>query len=206
MTISAYFHHTTSGREQDLMNDLSRETIQLKGLDFAYIPRDSSDVDQLFGEDVKSTFDTSVTLEMYCKNMSGFEGEGDFFSRFGLDIRDEAVFQIHKNRFTEVVTAVYPAITRPREGDLIYFELAKSLLEISFVEKEKPFYQRGIQTIWEVNVKKFEYNHDEMLSGIEAVDDIESEIDRDDDSDVIQTESDTFVNFDEHDPFSSNDY
>jgi hypothetical protein len=206
MTISSYFKHTTSTVEQTLMEDLSRETIQIKGLDFAYIPRDASDADELFGEDVKSTFDTSVTLEMYCKQMTGFEGEGDFFSRFGLDIRDEAVFQIHKKRFEAVVTIAYPTITRPREGDLIYFELANTLLEISFVEKEKPFYQRGIQTLWEVNVKKFEYNHDDMSTGITEVDAIETADDVGDDSTTIQTESDTFMDFDEHDPFSSNDY
>lgn len=206
MTISSYFHHISSGAEQNLMEDLSRETIQIKGLDFSYIPRDSDDADPLFGEDIKSTYDTSVTLEMYCKQMTGFDGEGDFFSRFGLDIRDEAVFQIHKKRFEEVVTAVYPNITRPREGDLIYFELASTLLEISFVEKEQPFYQRGIQTLWEANVKKFEYNHDEMLTGIDAVDDIEAAPELDDDSTTIQTESDTFMNFDESDPFSKNEY
>lgn len=206
MTISSYFHHTNSSAEHQLMDDLSRETIQLKGLDFAYIPRDSSDADSLFGEDVKSTFDASVTLEMYCKQQTGFEGEGDFFSKFGLDIRDEAVFQINKNRFTEVVTAVYPSITRPREGDLIYYALAKSLLEISFVEKEKPFYLRGIQTLWECNVRKFEYNHDEMVTGITEVDAIETEPDTNDDSAVVQIESDEVMNFDEHDPFSTNDY
>lgn len=204
--ISSYFHHIDSSREQQLMDDLSRETIFIRGLDYAYIPRDSSDADALFGEDIKSTFTSAVTLEMYCKQQTGFEGEGDFFSRFGLDIRDEATFQINKNRFTAVVTAAYPDISRPREGDLIYYALAKSLFEITFVEPEQPFYQRGIQTLWEVSLKKFEYNHDEMLSGITAVDDIENEVDNDDDSANIQTESDTFVNFDESDPFSNNSY
>lgn len=204
--ISPYFKHDSKVSEQDLINDLSRETVFLRGQDFSYIPRDSSDADTLFGEDVKSTFTAAVTLEMICTNMTGFDGEGDFFSRFGLDIRDEATFQIHKGRFTEEVTAVYADIERPREGDLIYYDMASSILEITFVEKEKPFYTRGIQTMWECTVKKFEYNHDEMLSGIVAVDDIETEIDFGDDSEDIQTESDTFMNFDENDPFSNNSY
>lgn len=207
MTISPYFSHISNVSEQyRVMNDLSRECIQVKGLDFAYIPRDSSDADTLFGEDVKSTFTSKVILEMYCKNTAGFDGEGDFFSKFGLDIRDEATFQINKTRFEEVVTDEYPNITRPREGDLIYYEMAKSLFEITFVEKEKPFYQRGIQTIWECNVKKFEYNHDEMLSDINEVDDLEQLLPADDNSEDIQTESDTFMDFNERDPFSSNDY
>ena len=204
--ISPYFKHTNKVSEQDLINDLSRETVYLRGQDFSYIPRDSSDADTLFGEDVKSTFTAAVTLEMICTNMTGFDGEGDFFSRYGLDIRDEANFEIHKGRFTEVVTAVYPEIERPREGDLIYYAMASTILEITFVEPEKPFYTRGVQTMWNLTLKKFEYNHDEMSSGIPAVDDIKNTVDYGDDSESIQEESDTIIDFDESDPFSNNTY
>jgi hypothetical protein len=204
--ISQYFKHITATNEQSLVNDLTVETIQLRGLDFEYIPRDSSNADPIFGEDIKSTFTNSVTIEMYCKNMTGFGGEGDFFSRFGLDVRDDAVFQISRSRFSDVVTAEYPTIPRPREGDLIWFELANILLEITFVEDEKPFYTKGLLTVWECNVKKFEYSHENMDSGIPDVDGINIAEDRHDDSTAIQTESDTFMDFTETDPFSSNNY
>ena len=37
--------------------------------------------------------------EMYVKNVLGFAGEGDFVSRFGLEIRDQVTFTISKKRF-----------------------------------------------------------------------------------------------------------
>jgi len=206
MTISPHFFHISSSAEQKLMQDLTRETIQLKGLDLKYIPRDSSDADFLFGEDVQSTFSSAVVLEMYCEEQTGFGGEGDFLSNFGLDIRDEAKFIIDKVRFTEEVTDVYPAIKRPREGDLIFYDLANSLFEITFVENERPFYQRGIQTVWDCSAKKVEYNHDILSSGDIKVDALEDKVDTLDDGNDIQTEGDEFIDFSEADPFSDNDY
>jgi hypothetical protein len=84
--------------------------------------------------------------------------------------------------------------------------MANILLELTFVEDEKPFYPAGILTVWECNAKKFEYNHDEMLSGIPDVDSVETADDRNDDSSQIQSESDAFMDFNENDIFSSNNY
>lgn len=188
------------------MQNLTRETIQLKGLDLGYIPRDSDDADELFGEDLQSTFSAAVTIEMYPEEMTGFGGDGDFMSNFGLDIRDEATFLIAKDRFTAVVTDEYDTITRPREGDLIHYPLGNALFEITFVEHEDPFYQRGIQTVWKCSAKRFEYNHDILSSGVTAVDALEDKVDTNNDSDSIQTEGETFIEFNENDPFSDNDY
>lgn len=204
--INPHFYHVTSTREQNLMKDLTREVIMNKGLDFSYIPRDSTDADVLFGEDVQSIFSSGVVLEMYCEEQQGFAGEGDFMSNFGLDIRDEATFLIAKDRFEAVVKNEYPAIIRPREGDLIYHSLSKSLFEITFAEDEKPFFQRGIQTVWKCLTKRFEYNRDIMDSGIAEVDELNIRTDTNDDDEAIQTEGDTFVTFNENDPFSSNNY
>ena len=44
-------------------------------------------------------------LEMYIKNVEGFEGEGDFLSKFNVEIRDEITFTISKKRFTEELIA-----------------------------------------------------------------------------------------------------
>lgn len=207
MAISPYFKHITSAPEQQLADDLSRESIQMRGLDLQYIPRSASDVDDLFGEVSKETYQASVTIEMYVENQTGFEGEGDFFTaNFGLDIRDEASIDINKNRFTQEMSVTYPGITIPREGDLIYYALADTLLEISYVEKEDPFYPRGTQTNWKIKAKKFEYNQDVMNSGITDVDDIETDPELFNDSTEIQTESDTSMDFSEDDPFSTNDY
>ena len=84
MTTNKYFNNFTYGREQDTQDDLIVESIKIYGQDVKYMPRTLVKEDDLFGEDILSKFETAVDLEMYIKNTTGFEGEGDFLSKFGL--------------------------------------------------------------------------------------------------------------------------
>jgi hypothetical protein len=194
-----------------LIDDLTRESIHLRGLDLIYIPRRESapgegdGVDYLFGEDPENDFRDGVTLEMWPEQMQGFEGEGDFMAGFGLDIRDECTFIISKTRFGETVTRANAHITRPREGDLISFEMTKAVFEITFVEHELPFYQMGKGHVYKLSCKRFEYSHEDITDAGDVAEGIPDFPDVDDSADV-QTESDTFVNFDEQDPFSEDNY
>lgn len=206
MTVSRYFRHTTATNEQSLVDDLVVEIIQQRGLDLMYIPREKTlESDYLFGEDPENDFGDGVTVEMMPNNMQGFEGEGDFMAGFGLDIRDEASFTISKTRFVQEVTGKNTHITRPREGDLIVFALAKAVFEITFVEHEKPFYTVGKGHTFDMSCKRFEYAHEEFGE----VDDVTNTIPvfpDVDDSVKIQEEFDEIGNFDEEDPFSDNEY
>ena len=104
------------------------------GHDCFYIPRVLVKEDNLFGEDVLSKFENYYELEMYVKNVEGFEGEGDFLSKFNVEIRDEMTFTISKRRFNDEVDSAKQTldsagneIGRPLEGDLIYFPLVVCL-------------------------------------------------------------------------------
>lgn len=207
MTVSQYFNHTGETSEQSLVEDLTVEIIQLRGLDFYYIPRVEGvgGTDYFFGESPDNTFEQNVVIEMWCEEVTGFGGEGDFMGRFGLDIRDEATFTVSKLRFTETVTKANPTITRPREGDLISFPMAKAVFEITHVEHEKPFYSIGKGHTFELTSKRFEYSLEPMNTGLADVDAIEDKL-IETDSPEIQVESDTFVDFSESDPFSENTY
>ena len=57
-----------------------------------------------YGEDVLSTYNDAADVEMYIKNVEGFEGEGDLLSRFGLQIRDEMTFTLARKRFDQIRT------------------------------------------------------------------------------------------------------
>ena len=48
----------------------------------------------MFGEDVLSKFDNAFALEMYVKNVEGFDGEGEFLTKFNLEVRDQITFSI----------------------------------------------------------------------------------------------------------------
>lgn len=102
MPTNQYFPHASYGREQDLLEDLVIESIKIHGIDARYLPRTLVKEDDLFGEDTLSTFTVAAGLEVYIKNVEGFEGEGDFLSRFNLEIRDEMTLVIAKRRFEQI--------------------------------------------------------------------------------------------------------
>ena len=74
--------------EQNLYEDLIIESIKIYGQDLYYMPRDLVNVDAVFREDPVSSFNSNYLLEMYVDNIDGFDGEGDLFTKFGVEIRD----------------------------------------------------------------------------------------------------------------------
>jgi hypothetical protein len=104
MATNVYFNHFSYGREQDLIEDLTIEAIKVYGHDLKYIPRTIVARDNLYGEDSLSTFNDAADVEMYIKNVEGFDGEGDLLSRFGLQIRDEMTFTVARKRFDQIRT------------------------------------------------------------------------------------------------------
>lgn len=214
MAISPYFHHQTFKTEQKLIEDLTRETIYLRGNDYMYIPREKVHLDDLFGEDPKSSFKKPVIIEMYCMgNMDGFGGP-DMFTKFGLQFQHETTFQVSKVRFKEEMSKVFPDIVKPQEGDLIYHDLSNYMFEITYVEDQKPFFTTGIYTVWEMQCKHYVHNYDDIKIDIPKREDIDqfipyehnvnriTEIEHEDNDRIIQKESDDIMNFDENDPFS----
>ena len=170
MATNLYFQNTTSHAEQELVNSLTSEVIQIHGLDVFYIPRTLVKEDLLMGEDVLSKFSTVYEIEMYLKSTEGFGGEGDLVSKFGLDVRDEVIFTVHRDRF-ELATDM----SKPLEGDLIYLPVNKGLFEIKFVEHEQPFYQSGKNYSFDITCELFQYAEEQLDTGVSEIDSIERE-------------------------------
>ena len=170
MSTNLYFNHTTSHAEQELINELTSEVIKIHGMDVFYLPRTLIKEDLIVGEDILNKFSTAYEIEMYLKGTEGFGGEGDLVSKFGLDVRDEVIFTVHKDRF-ELATD----LAKPIEGDLIYLPLNKGLFEIKFVEHEQPFYQSGKNYSFDITCELFQYSQEELATGITDIDNIERE-------------------------------
>ena len=161
--------------EHDVVEDLTIEIIKTTGRDMLYIPRDIISKDDIFGEDKISKFQNGFELEMYIQSIDGFEGEGDLLSKYGLQIKDKVELIISKKRFQEEITNL-TSIDRPREGDLIYFPLSKTLFEINFVEHENPFYQLGKLFVYKLTCETFAYDESmEIETGIADVDIVDEE-------------------------------
>jgi hypothetical protein len=128
----------------------------------------------VFGEDPGSSFTKSYTLEMYLVNFRGFDGT-DVISQFGLEIRDKVTLLFARKRFNAEIAQREPSISRPREGDLIYFPLSKSLFEINFVEHENPLYPLGKLYSYLITAELFTYSYEKMATKNTTVDSLMSQ-------------------------------
>ena len=104
MATNKYFNNFAYAREQDLVEDLTIEAIKIYGHNVKYLPKTISGIDHLFGEDKLLKYETAADVEMYVKNVEGFEGEGDFMSKFGLQINDQLTLTVARKRFDQIKT------------------------------------------------------------------------------------------------------
>jgi len=173
MATSVYFNNFQSSNEQGLIEDLVIESIRIYGHDVYYLPRTLSNLDEVFGQSPVAEFNSNYYLEMYIKNVEGFAGDGDFMSKFNLQIRDQITFTVARRTFYNEVTREKESIIRPQEGDIIYFPLNKKLFQIQFVEHESVFYQLGALQMWDIQCELFEYSGERFNTGIADIDSIE---------------------------------
>jgi hypothetical protein len=207
--------------EQNLAEDITIETIKAMGRDMIYIPRTLVNLDTIFGEDEISRFDNTFSIEMYIESVQGFEGAGDLISQMGLDIKDKVNLRVSRKRFTQEITNSIPTITRPREGDLVYFPLSNTTFEINFVEHENPFYQLGNLYTYQLQCEVFTYSNEDFNTGNSVVDEIDKNrkgfsgdivIPMDPtgitagDNEAIQSEAANILDFSDKDPFSEGRY
>ena len=171
MAINPYFYNNTN--EQNLVEDITVEIIKATGQDCLYVPREYLTIDRVFGEDPGSSFTTTYTIEMYLQSFKGFDGT-DIITQFGIEIKDKVSLVMARRRFKEEVTNKNTAITRPREGDLIYFPTSKSLFEINFVEHENPFYPLGKLYSYLITAELFTYSYEKIETDIAALDSVSS--------------------------------
>lgn len=208
MAINPYFNKQYSG-EQNLAEDLTIEIIKTMGRDMLYIPKNKFSEDEIFGEQDGAYYKDGVVLEMYIDSVSGFEGQGDIASKFGIEIRDNVNLTVSKKRFIQEIQTRFPEIVRPREGDLIFFPLAKALFEINFVEHENPFYQFGKLYTYKLVCELYSYNMEEFSTGNTDVDAVETEHDVEDltsENTLLDSLDDGIIDFSETDPFSEGNY
>lgn len=87
---------------QKMIEDLIMHQIKSAGVLLKYIPRQNFVRDELFGEDPYTNFDLAVDLEAWPKTVDQFEGQGDLFSKFGLEIKDQLTFSISRRRWQQI--------------------------------------------------------------------------------------------------------
>ena len=171
MARNVYFSQTVKS-EQNPYEDLIIESLKIFGQDVYYLPRTIISRDDILGEARGSKFDDAYIIEAYIENASGFEGAGDLYSKFGLEIRDEATFIISRKQWNKIIgvwetDSDYPV---PQEGDILFLPMTNKFFEITFVEHEQPFYQLSNLPVYKLQCSLYEYNEEDFETGVDAID------------------------------------
>jgi hypothetical protein len=170
MGTNVFFNNFENSMEQRLIEDLIVESIKIYGQDMYYLPKTIVDYDSIYGEGKQAAqFDDALLVEFYIRNVEGFEGEGDFLSKFNLEIRDRVTLTIARKTFFDEVGSL-KRLDRPQEGDIIYFPLNRKFFEIKFVEHEAIFYQLGALQTFDVVCELFEFSNEIFNTGIDIID------------------------------------
>jgi len=189
---NVFFNNFQASQEQLLIEDLVIESIKIYGHDVFYCPRTLVNKDEIYGEDSISKYNTQYMVEMYIKNVMGFQGEGDFMSKFNLQIRDQMTLTIARRTFFDEIGNV-ESIDRPQEGDLIYFPLNKKIFIVKFVEHEAIFYQLGALQTYDLQCELWEYSNEVLNTGIEDIDKLQKQYSFDMSAYGITTEDGYFI-------------
>lgn len=177
-----------STNEQFLVQDIINEQLKIYGIEVYYLPRKIFKTDDIIREIQSSKFDDSFLIEAYLNNYDGYAPDSDIMTKFGLRLKNEISLTVSRERYEEFIAPFLEGIssgiregkiaeytfgdliTRPKEGDLIYFPLGERLFEIKRVESEKPFYQLGSNYTYELSCELYEYENELIDTTIEEVD------------------------------------
>ena len=162
--------------EQNLYEDILIESIKFYGQDIYYLPRELVEREEIFLDSIQSQFSDAYKVEVYIENTDAFDGEGDLFTKFGIELRDQATFVIARRRWQELIgDRLTEKHFRPREGDVIFLPLTQSLFEVKKVETESPFYQLSQLPQFRMQCELFEFSDEDFDTGIETMDQVEEE-------------------------------
>ena len=174
MPVSKYFNNYGSKPEQRLYEDLLVESIKIMGFEAYYLTNDNDQArDLLYGEDPVKRFESAFPIELYLSESMDYLGQKEFFSKFGLEIKNNIKVIISRRTFSERVPQ--NKFQRPREGDLIYVPFLNGtgeIYEITFADQDKEFHTLGRVNpyFYELHLEKFKFSSEVIATGVDVID------------------------------------
>lgn len=170
MPTNPFFNQQRHRTEQGLLDDLITEAIQIHGISTYYLARQTVSLDHLLGEDILSKYPTAREIEMYLKSSQMWGGQGEFVTKFGLQMEDQAVFVVSRPRFLTIFGK------RPLEGDIIYVQMDDThqndyFFEIRFVEDIEQQFMLGRLYTYELKCELMVFSHERIDTNIPLIDD-----------------------------------
>jgi hypothetical protein len=157
-----------SGMNDFMTTDmLATEFYLLNGTDITFLPRELYKEDTAFGEYLSPVFEKGFPLRMFLEEVEAWSGNGDMYSKFGLQVTDEATLYINKSSFLAQTENNYP-----KQDDLIYVAKSKKLFQIKHIEDEvqPAFYLLGQRAGFKFSCGLFSYNHEKISQSVSGED------------------------------------
>ena len=178
MSTNHYFNFYNNRSEQRLVEDLMLEAVQQFGFNGYYLYNNNDQArDLLYGDDPLKSFTSAYSIELYLSNATGYDGEQEFFSKFGLEIRNSLSVMLPKRTFAQRIPQ--NLLQRPQEGDLIYIPFTGSsgkgeLYEIKFVQANKDMFVLGRKNpyFYELHLELFKYSQEMVDTGVPEIDNV----------------------------------
>lgn len=167
-----------SKSEQGLVQDLINEQLKMYGVDVYYLPRQYVTEKTVIREVIESEFNNAYPIEAYVDTYDGYGDNPTILSKFGIQALNEITLIISRERFKNYISPLIKnqenikLSSRPKEGDLIFFPLGKSLFEIKYVEHQKPFYQLQGRYTYQLKCELFRYEDEVIDTNIGDIDNI----------------------------------
>ena len=127
----------------------------------------------------------SAVLDTPTKSFIQLNGTDSSSTNAGEQIiqeNDDTSFILSEESGTEFYLLTDTATTdadRPQEGDLVYHPILSRMFEVSFVDHDDPFYQLDNNPVYKLRCKQYEYSHEEIDTGIAAIDALEGDLQKD---------------------------
>jgi hypothetical protein len=202
--------------QKDLLASLSAEVISIHGQNVEWIANPYTNVDALYREDRMPDLGPSKTIVVMLDNPEGGIDGDAIFSKFGFMNQQTISILIAVNEWKEVFDT-----HRPLEGDIFYLPFQDEFgpadfFKITFVDKNDAvgYFPLGRHHVFKCSAEKWAYSSENFANT--GVDEIDIQLpDWSNDVTVnptmanevakvnteVQTISDTFVNWNETNPF-----
>jgi len=195
-----YFRNWDASNEQGILESLIIESIKIYGMNMYYMPRNPTNTDPLYTESDQATFTKANPIELYIKDVNGFDGSGTFLSTFGLQIQDQVTLTVAKRTFLTEIGHGDEQV-RPNEGDVIYFPLNGMMFQILYVDFKPFFYQLGTLQTYDLICGTYQYAGETFDTGFDFIDNIQKKYSLnaldyamvDEEGDFLETEDGNFL-------------
>jgi len=172
------YYDINQANEANTFDNIMCEANNLYGHDLIYIEREVGTAEPIFGEYLSAKLTTGTPIRMFLEETQGWAGNAtDMYTKFGLQVTDEATFHCPITTFTRAKDDMYinsdlPAsgyalsAFYPKQGDLVYFLKGRKLFEILHIENEATpgFYSFGNRNAYVFKCKTYTFDHMEVMA------------------------------------------